>query len=500
MTIELQQKDLLAVSCDLLVVNLFRGATKPAGATGVVDKALGGAISALIEEDGFEGNVGQSLVFPTFGKIKAKKVAIVGLGEKKVFDADAVRKLGGYIVKVAEKARAKSVVTILHGAGIGGLDPRMSAQSLVEGMYLSSYRFHQYHGKLRKSDAERAIKSVVICETDVRASKAAVEGLERGTALASATSFARDLVNHPSSHMAPADLVEAAKSLVGKGVTVKVMDAAEMKRKKMNAALAVARGSDHPPFGVHLSYKPRGAKKIIALVGKAVTFDSGGLSIKPADAMMDMKCDMGGAAAVLGAFKAIAALKPNVEVHGIFLAVENMPGGNAYRPGDVVTAMDGTTIEILNTDAEGRVTLADALSYAKTLEPDVIIDLATLTGACIVALGQDIAGMMTNDTKLAQRLLDASKESGEPLWELPLYAPYADHVKSKIADIKNIGMRGQAGSISAAMFLKPFVGDTPWAHLDIAGPAYIERETRPDVPFGGTGYGVRLLMKYLAKL
>jgi leucyl aminopeptidase len=499
MTIELLQQDLLSVPCDLLVVNLFQGVVKPAGATGIVDKALDGAISSLIEQDEFAGKLGQSFVFPTFGKIKAKKVAVIGLGDKKSFDADAIRKVGGYVVKIAERAHAKKIVTILHGAGIGGVDPKMSAQSLVEGMQLSAYRFHLYHGRLRASEKEKSIKSITICETDVRAAKSAVEGIERGTVLAEATCFARDLVNHPSSHMSPADLVEAAKSLVGNGVTLKVMDEAEMQRKKMSAALAVARGSEHPPFGVHLSYKPRGAKKKIILVGKAVTFDSGGLSIKPADAMMTMKCDMGGAAAVLGAFKAIAALKPNVEVHGIFLAVENMPSGKAYRPGDVVTAMDGTTIEILNTDAEGRVTLADALSYAKTLEPDAIIDLATLTGACVVALGEEIAGVMTNDAKLGQRLLDASKEAGEPLWELPLFAPYMEHVKSKIADIKNIGARGQAGAISAAMFLKPFVGDTSWAHLDIAGPAYVEKETRPDIPYGGTGYGVRLLMKFLSR-
>jgi leucyl aminopeptidase len=251
---------------------------------------------------------------------------------------------------------------------------------------------------------------------------------------------------------------------------------------------------------VHLIYKPRGAKKKVCIVGKAVTFDSGGLSIKPADGMMTMKIDMAGAAAVLGLFKAIGETKPNVEVHGIFLAVENMPGGNAYRPGDVVQVMDGTTIEVLNTDAEGRLTLADALSYASTLQPDIIIDLATLTGACVVALGEEIAGLMTTDKKMSERLFTASRESGEPLWELPLYEPYMEHVKSKIADLKNIGSRGQAGAISAGMFLRPFVGKIPWAHLDIAGPSYTERETRPDQPYGASGYGVRLLMRFLQKL
>jgi leucyl aminopeptidase len=216
--------------------------------------------------------------------------------------------------------------------------------------------------------------------------------------------------------------------------------------------------------------------------------------------MMTMKMDMAGGASVIGLFRALADINVDAEVHGIFLAVENMPSGNAYRPGDVVRAMNGTTIEILNTDAEGRVVLADALCYAQTLEPDAIIDLATLTGACIVALGEDIAGLMTNDRKLADRILAAADESGEPVWELPMYTPYEEHVKSRIADIKNIGARGQAGTIAGAMFLKHFVGSTPWVHLDIAGPAYTERESRPDLPAGATGFGVRTLVRYLQGL
>jgi len=209
-----------------------------------------------------------------------------------------------------------------------------------------------------------------------------------------------------------------------------------------------------------------------------------------------MKIDMAGAAAVLGLFQALPSFAPNVEVHGIFLAVENMPSGRAYRPGDVVKAMNGNTIEVLNTDAEGRVTLADALSYAATLKPDAIIDLATLTGACVVALGEEVAGLMSNDAKLTDRLLHAAQDAGEELWQLPLFKPYQELIKSKVADIKNTGGRA-AGTITAALFLSHFVGDIPWAHLDIAGPSYAEKETRPDVPFGGTGYGVRLLMRYL---
>ncbi|MDP3793619.1 MAG: leucyl aminopeptidase, partial [Candidatus Uhrbacteria bacterium] len=306
-------------------------------------------------------------------------------------------------------------------------------------------------------------------------------------------------VNTPSMEMTPKKLAEVAQSLAkrGSGISIKILDAAKMEKLGMRAALAVGKGSQHAPVGMHLIYRPKGKiKKKIAVIGKAVTFDSGGLSLKPADGMMTMKCDMAGAAAVIGLFQALPDLAPNVEVHGIFLAVENMPSGTAYRPGDVVKAMNGTMIEVLNTDAEGRVTLADALSYAATLKPDVMIDLATLTGACVVALGEDISGLMSNDRKLAERLLLAAKQSGEGLWELPLFEPYQELIKSKVGDIKNIGGRS-AGAITAGLFLSHFVNKIPWAHLDIAGPAYIEKETRPDVPYGGSGSGVRLLARYL---
>lgn len=491
MNIEILQKDVLSVSSDLLVLPHFRSVKRLSDATALVDKALDGAVSSLVENDEFEAKLGQSIVFPTFGKIKAKKIAIIGLGDKKAFDADAVRKIGGHIVKIAERANASKIVTAFFG----------DAEALTEGLLLSDYRFHAFHGAQRKGEKKpKRISSVTICEMDVRVVKRAQEGIEKAKILSAATCYARDLVNTPSSHMGPQDLAEEARKIVGHGVSVKIMDKKEMERKKMHAALAVGRGSDHEPVAVHLSYRPKGAKKKIAIVGKAVTFDSGGLSLKPADSMMTMKIDMAGAATVLGLFKAIAELKPNVEVHGIFLAVENMPGGNAYRPGDVVTAMNGMTIEILNTDAEGRVTLADALCYAAQLKPDTIIDLATLTGAIVGALGEDICGLFSSNAKLTERLKAAALDVGEQLWEMPLYEPYAESIKSKIADLKNIGQRGAGGAITAALFLKPFVGDIPWAHLDIAGTSYTEKESRPDQPYGASGYGVRLLARYLEML
>ena len=491
MTIELVQGDILSKPCDLLVVNLFQGVTKFGGATGVVDKALDGAVSTLIDEKGFEGKLGEWLAFPTFGKIKARNVAIMGLGKRDAFGPDAVRKVGTHIVRAGREQRAGSIVTILHGAGIGDMNPKAAAQALTEGTLLGSYRFREYKGAQSKKDSKRREPSrLIVMETDTATIKAAEEGMGRGRILAEATSLARDLVNTPSTDMAPMHLAEEAQLLAtrGSGITCKRLDQKAMERLGMRAALAVARGSQHPPVGVHLIYRPKTSKKTVAVVGKAVTFDSGGLSLKPSQHMETMKIDMAGAASVIGLFKALASLKPNVTVHGIFLAVENMPSGSAYRPGDVVAAMDGTTIEILNTDAEGRVTLADALCYARKQKPDLIVDLATLTGACVIALGEDIAGLLSPNDGLAQKLLDAAKETGEPLWRV-----------SKIADIKNTGGGSGGGAITAALFLKTFTDGVPWAHIDIAGPSYAEKES-PDQAVGATGYGVRFMAKFIQSL
>lgn len=480
-------------SCDVLVLPVTKGVK--------FRKWLDPKIGAQLEADGFEGNLGEWMCLPTYGSMKAKKVALLGLGERQALSGDVLRRAGGLMSKRLRDAKAKSAVTTLAGVVFGEMPLRIGIEAFIEGVLLASYGFHSYHKKQAEKHAKSSLKTLTVYEER----KAALVVYERAFAeaavLADATCLVRDLVNTPSQDMYPLRMADVAKDVASasKNISVKILDQVRMERMKMNAALAVGRGSMHESVGVHLTYKPRGkAKKRIAVVGKAVTFDSGGLSIKPADGMMSMKMDMAGGAAVLGLFKALATIEPEVEVHGIFLAVENMPSGHAYRPGDVVRAMNGTTIEILNTDAEGRVTLADALSYASTLEPDAIVDLATLTGACIVALGEEIAGVMGNDERLLDRLKLAANEAGESVWELPMPPSYEDHVKSKIADVKNIGAKGQAGAIAGGMFLKHFVPvGMPWAHLDIAGPAYTERETRADVPMGGTGFGVRTLVRYL---
>ncbi len=500
MEIRVQQGNILDQKGDLLVVGACKGFAQLTGTAALVNKAMDGKLLQMLQEMHFEGSFGEWFLFPTLGQMKAKRVAVIGLGEKRDMTVDAVRRIGALIVKRARDARAKQVVTSLLGADVSHGSLRDCAEALTEGLFLGSYRFHAYKGKPQKEKIH--LEEVIVYESSKANVKLAERGCADAKAFSAATMLARDLVNTPSAEMTPLRMAEIAKEVAGrdKRVSIKVLDQAAMEKQGMRAALAVARGSNHSPVGVHLVYKPQSkSRKKIMIVGKAVTFDSGGLSLKPADGMMTMKIDMAGAAAVIGLFQALPLLDIDVEVHGLFLAVENMPSGSAYRPGDVVKAMNGMTIEVLNTDAEGRVTLADALSYAVTQKPDAIIDLATLTGACVVALGEDIAGLFTNDERLGKRLLDAAEKTGEPLWKLPLHRPYEELIRSRVADSKNTGGRS-AGAITAALFLEQFVNKVPWAHVDIAGPSYTEKEMRPDQPFGGTGYGVRLLVRYLQGL
>ncbi len=483
-------------TCDLLVLPVTKGVR--------IRKWLDPKIADQAETDGFEGNLGEWLCLPTYGLMKAKKIALLGVGEKAALTNDILRRVGGIVSKRARETKAKSVALSLFGVTFGELPLRQGIEAFTEGVLLAAYGFHVYHKKHAEKHIKSSLKSLTVYEERKVTLATYERAFYEAAVLSEATCLARDLVNTPSQDMYPLRMADIAKDVAAgsKNISIKILDRERMARLKMDAVLAVGRGSIHEPVGVHFIYKPKGkAKKRIAIIGKAVTFDSGGLSIKPADGMMTMKMDMAGGASVIGLFKALQSITPDVEVHGIFLAAENMPSGHAYRPGDVVRAMNGTTIEVLNTDAEGRVTLADALSYAATFEPDAIIDLATLTGACVVALGEEIAGAMGNDRRLIDRLMSASEEAGEALWELPMPPSYEDHVKSKIADVKNIGAKGQAGAISGAMFLKHFVpAGLPWVHLDIAGPAYTERETRPDMPMGGTGFGVRTLIRYLQGL
>jgi len=490
------------INADLLIVNTFARETKPGGGTGAVDKKLNFAISKKIKTIKFLGkNVGDFFLLDNPKKIGAKQIMVVSLGERKNFTTDVIRKVAALSLHVAKKQNAKAIATILHGAGNGKLAPEICAQSLVEGMLLANYQFDKYLTNIRQENIKSKIREVIICQKNKNNLPAIKQGITRGIYFSQGQNFARDLVNEPGLTMDPKILADTAKNIAknNRNITVKIFDKKTIAKLNMNAFLAVSAGSQKEPYFIHLTYTPPvKTKQKIVLVGKSITFDSGGLSLKPSDGMTTMKSDMAGGAAVLGVFSVLTKHQPNVEVHGLLAACENMPSGSAIRVGDVVQAMNGKTIEILNTDAEGRLTLADALTYAENSKPDFIIDLATLTGAAIVALGDDITALMTDDKKLENKLMTAGETTGEKIWPLPLEKTYLNHIKSNVADIQNVGKsRGVAGTISAGIFLQQFVKKTPWAHLDIAGPAWTEDKSIPYLTVGGSGWGVRLLLEYL---
>ncbi len=500
--------DLTKTQADLLVVNEFEGVTKPGGATGTVNDALGGIISDIAKEEHFEGKEGETLLLHTHGKIPAKRVLVVGLGKQEDFSLEGARRAAAHSVKKAKLIGAKRVASIFHGTGAGGLDPTKAAQAIAEGVLLADYDFNKYQTKKDHKKAETPIAEFTIVVREAAKVRAAQDGLNRGEIMAKATAYARDLVNEPPSVVTPRHLAEQAKKLRIKNAELRI-DAeifGEKQLEKMGAGglLGVSRGSDEEAFLIHLHYKPKSKiksqkSKVIALVGKGLTFDSGGLGIKKWDDMLTMKTDMSGAAAILGAFSVFQALKPDFEVHGVIGTTENMISGKALKPGDVLKTMSGKTIEVLHTDAEGRIVLADALEFANRLKPTEIIDLATLTGAAIVALGDLYAGIMGSSEPLIERLRRASAASAEPIWPLPLPKDYADYLKSNVADVANISSRrGEAGAIAGGLFLQEFVDPkVAWAHLDIAGPAFLEREHAGYLGKGGTGFGTRLLLEYL---
>ncbi len=484
------------VAADILVVGVFEGSEITPVSR--LDAALGGHLSEHVREEAFKAETGATIVIHTHGKLPYRKLALLGLGARKGFDVSRLRSAAAGAVKMAEASKAKALALWIplerSGAKIGE-----ALQAAAEGLLLGGYRYDAYKGEKKAKTLETA---TVLVATNVNA-KAFEKAVADAEAFAGASMYARHLVNTPALDMHPATFVQEALALaVGqKRMSIKIYGRKELQDMGCGGILAVAQGSAHEPKMIHLAYKPPNARKRVVLVGKGVTFDSGGLSIKPADGMMDMKIDMAGAAAVLGVFRALATLKLQIEVHGVMAMVENMPSGTAIRPGDIVKTMSGKTIEILNTDAEGRVTLADALFYGAELKPDLMIDLATLTGAAIIALGHDIGALLSDDDRLAVRLEQAAAVSGESVWRLPLYAPYAEQVKGRHADFKNIGGKGGPGTITAGLFLKEFIGETAsWAHLDIAGPAYNEKEYQDERSWGASGYGARLLLEFLRKL
>lgn len=481
-------------TADTLIVNLFEGVTVPGGATAALDKALDGAITELIAGGDLRGKSGEVAVVYTRGTIPARRVIVAGLGPRAKFDLNGVRQAAATAMKRARDLGAREVATIVHGAGIGGLPVAAAAQATVEGSLLSLYRFTGF-----KSDDEKPslVETLTIVEFD-RNKLADIEtAVQAAEAIVAGVSLARDLVNMPPNAGTPTKMAAAAREIAGKHqMKVTVGDRDWAARHQMGAFLGVAQGAGEPPAFIVLEYngEPDDLDTLV-LVGKGVTFDTGGISIKPGEAMGNMKSDMAGAAAVLGTMKTAALLDLPLRLIAICPCTENMPDANAYRPADVLTASNGKTIEITSTDAEGRLILADALVYAARYSPKAVIDLATLTGACVIALGKGMAaGLFTNDDELRDRLMSAGRASHERLWPLPLWDDYREALKSHTADLKNSGGRWNGVSTSA-VFLKQFT-DYPWAHLDIAGMALTEKESGYLLP-GATGFGVRLLVEFL---
>lgn len=497
MKISVIQGSIPEVECDAIIVNLFEGTEQPGGATAAVDQALGNIISEeVIKKDEFKAKMGKIAIVPTYGKIPARKVVLVGLGKLEEFSLNNARKIAAEAIKACSSLGVTKVCTVLHGAGSTDLPAIPCAQVLAEASLLATYKFDKYKSKNNDDNDDKKkkdLEELLIVELDDSKINDITEGIRRGVAIAEATNLARDLANEPAGYLTPTRLSEVALSL---GLETTVYDKQQIQEMNMGSFLGVAQGSDQPPKFIHLKYTPQGdAKKRICIVGKGITFDSGGLDLKTAAGMLDMKKDMSGAAATLGVMKAIKELNPQLEVHGIIPACENMPDGKAYKPGDVLTAKNGKTIEVNNTDAEGRLILADALCYAADLQPDEIIDIATLTGAVVVALGDTFAGLMGNRQDLVESFLEKSHDSGERLWQLPLDEAFKEMLKSDIADMQNIGTGG-AGSSVAGQFLKEFVSDKPWLHLDIAGVAWNKKPAFEN-PKGCTGYAVRSIVYYL---
>jgi len=493
--ISVEQGDLAKHPAKAVVVNLFQGVTRPGGGTGAVDKALDGAISQLIADGEIKGKKNELTLIHTLGKLPSPRVLVAGLGRQPEFSLNAVRDVTGASLRRLRAAGASTVATIVHGAGIAGLHPEACAQAIAEGAVMGLYRFRRHKKQLSEEEEDgNEIESLALVEFEAGKLDALRRGVERGRILGEAVNHARDMANEPANLFTPAVMAERAQALAADaGLDCEVLGQKEMEKLGMGALLGVAVGSVQPPQFIVLRY--RGAAKSaqsIGLLGKGITFDSGGISIKPAAGMEEMKGDMSGGAAVIASLWALGKLRPPVNVTGIVPAAENMPSGSATKPGDILRAMNGKTIEVINTDAEGRLILADAICYARQEKLAPIIDVATLTGAMQIALGPGATGFMATDDDLADRLVQAGDAAGERMWRFPLIDEYKEGLRSSVADIKNTGNRF-GGAISAAKFLHFFAGDTPWVHIDMAPTDHVDKD-KGAFAKGATGIPTRTLV------
>ncbi|NQU97574.1 MAG: leucyl aminopeptidase [Chloroflexi bacterium] len=490
---------------DAVVVNLFEGVKAPGGATRAVDRAVRGLITRLIEKEEIRGKANEITIIHTpsdaYDGFVPDRVVVVGLGKPDKFDLDRVRAVSAVVVRAARRIGARRIATITHGAGIGGLEPGACAEALVEGALLGAYRFDKYKSNAG-GDNGRGLEELTIVEMDGSKAPALEAGATRGKILAEAAIRARDMANEPSNTLTPIRMAEAAQDIAAgtDGLECRVFERDAIEKLGMRTFLAVAQGSVEPPRLIEVTYRgdPDNPDNNIWLVGKGITFDSGGLSLKPSNYMEGMKGDMAGGAAVLGAIEAVAKLKPAINVTALVPATENMPSGSAQRVGDVVRTMSGKFVEVANTDAEGRLVLADAITYARENGARRIVDVATLTGAVGIALGSGNSGAFSNDDSLVAAVIAAGSKRGESMWRLPLDEVSKRQNESKIADVKNTGGRA-AGAITGAHFIGEFVGDTPWVHLDIAATDVADK-TRGWVPAGATGIPARSLVQLVLDL
>lgn len=476
---------------EALAVAVFKGEKASGGVLKDLDKLTGGLIADVMEAEEFKGDSGQTalLRFAPEGKVKAGRLLLVGVGDKSSYKKASVAMLSGTATRYLRKRNIKSFALLPRSSG-SAVD---TAQYAVQGFITSQFELDKYKTKDKNS---KSVETLFVCVEKAKSADLN-KGIARGQAIGESMNFTRDLANEPPNILTPTEMAKRAQAMAKEfGLKCEILDEAQMIKMGMGSLMSVSIGSEQPAKLIVLRYTPARSTargELIALVGKGITFDTGGISLKPGEGMDAMKYDMTGGGTVLGTMRAIAQLKPTVPVLGIVAAVENMPDGKASRPSDVVTAMTGKTIEILNTDAEGRLILADAVAYAEQQGATRIVDMATLTGAVIIALGDQNTGIMGNDQRLVNEIVACGKDNGEGYWQLPLSAEYSKQIRSDIADIKNIGPRGKAGTIMGAVFIQEFVDKAKWAHLDIAGTAWYD-SVRPHQAKGPTGVAIRTLI------
>lgn len=485
MKISTTTNQLSSLKADVLVMPVFESSTIAS-----IDKNIAALVQGRVKWEEFSGKKNTSVIVQT--PTDLPNIYLIGLGKPENLHSEEIIEIAAVAIRKTMSLKGTSVICFVPKE-IADFDH--AASHLVCGAFLGGYSFTA-HKNITLEKNKKDITEFTLAYHELKTN---IESeISYGETIASAVMFARDLINKSPSETPPTKLAEIAEELaqVHNDISCTILSKPEMEKLGMGGLLGIARGSSEEPKFIHLSYNG-GGKKIITLVGKGITFDSGGLSIKPAQGMETMKLDMSGAAVVLAVFSILSKLHPDITVHGLISATENMVGPHAIKPGDVVSAMNGKTIEILNTDAEGRVVLADAMSYAaKNIKSDAIIDFATLTGACMIALGEDVAGLFSNNPELTQSLQTSAQRTGEKIWEMPLVEEYKEKLKSPVADIKNIGGK-YGGAITGALFIGAFVPEqTPWAHVDIAGPSFNEKDT-PVCPHGGTGFGIRMIVDYL---